>query len=276
VRPSFLLHRHPSLLLTHRLALLPALKLPRGWWLLGFDLALDDDIDIEQFHFFADVAASMSGDDSVIIASHVPHWVINEYENHAHVAGKETHLSELVRTHLRGRVKLRLAGDLHHYTRHVPSSNNGSVSGCRKSNGKPILIVSGGGGAVSFLVLGFRIMLLQDTSPTYEALFQFLHPTHTFQDQIQIKVGKENHEYSRVCSYPSTKVSRHLSWLNLWQFRWRNWRLDILWAIIHFGICSSFLPLCGVYGEISLTKMTALVTPNQSFLSLTITPSLCL
>lgn len=239
--------------MTHRLALFPALKLPRGWWLLGFDLALDDDIDIEQFHFFADVAASMSGDDCVIIASHVPHWILNEYENHAHDVGKETHLSELVRTHMRGRVKLRLAGDLHHYTRHVPSSNNGSVPGCCKSSGKPILIVSGGGGAVSFLVWGIRYFLLHDTTPTYQALFQFLHPTHTFQDQIQIKVGKKNHEYSRVCSYPSTKVSRHLSWLNLWQFRWRNWRLDILWAIIHFGICSSFLPLCGVYGELSLT-----------------------
>lgn len=33
------------------------------------------------------------------------------------------------------------------------------------------------------------------------------------------------------------------------QFRWRNWRFDILWAVIYFGICSSFFPLCGVYGK---------------------------
>ena len=119
-----------------------ALKLPRGWWLLGLDLALDDDINIEQFHFFADVATSMNADDRVIIVSHVPRWVINEYENHANDGAKETHMTELVRTHLRGRVKLRLAGDLHHYTRHVPSNDNSST---------PTLIVSGGGGAVSFL-----------------------------------------------------------------------------------------------------------------------------
>jgi len=116
-----------------------------------------------------------------------------------------------------------------------------------------------------FSCLGVKNILVHDTTPTYQALFQFLHPTHTFQDQIQIKVGKENHEYSRVCCYPSTKVSRHLSWLNLWQFRWRNWRLDVLWAIIHFGICSSFLPLCGVYGEISLICMAALAAPDQNF-----------
>ncbi|KAL7538174.1 hypothetical protein ACHAXR_008335 [Thalassiosira sp. AJA248-18] len=203
-----------------------ALKLPRGWWLLGFDLALDDDINIEQFHFFANLAEkSMRPNDSVVIISHVPHWVLNEYENHSNDSEKETNLSELIKTHFRGRVKIRLAGDLHHYTRHVPLTSNQLASGydnAKSVSNKPVLIVSGGGGA-------------------------FLHPTHVFQDQIT--VGQEKAVYSRVCAFPSTKVSRHLSWLNLWQFRWRNWRLDILWAITHFGICSSLFPLCGVYDD---------------------------
>ena len=48
-----------------------ALALPKGWWLLGFDLALDDDINIEQFQFFANLAEkSMKPDDAVIIVSH--------------------------------------------------------------------------------------------------------------------------------------------------------------------------------------------------------------
>ena len=48
-----------------------ALKLPQGWWLLGFDLALDDDINIEQFQFFANLAEkSMKPTDSVVIVSH--------------------------------------------------------------------------------------------------------------------------------------------------------------------------------------------------------------
>mmetsp|Transcript_16000 Transcript_16000/g.29014 ORF Transcript_16000/g.29014 Transcript_16000/m.29014 type:complete len:902 (-) Transcript_16000:1417-4122(-) len=203
-----------------------ALKLPQGWWILGFDLALDDDINIEQFHFFANLAEnSMKPGDAVIVVSHVPHWVLNEYENHANDLTRESNLTELIRTHLRGKVKLRLAGDLHHYTRHVPFSSTKSAPGMStgKNTSAPVLIVSGGGGA-------------------------FLHPTHCFQDQI--KVGKDEQGYSRVCAYPSAKVSRHLSWLNLWQFRWRNWRLDVLWAITHFGICSSLFPLCGVYGEI--------------------------
>ncbi|KAL7552792.1 hypothetical protein ACHAWF_016043, partial [Thalassiosira exigua] len=203
-----------------------ALKLPKGWWLLGFDLALDDDINIEQFQFFAQVATSMKPDDSVIIVSHVPHWVLNEYENHSKDSERETNLSELVRTHLRGRVKMRLAGDLHHYTRHMPVNTSGHTD--VKTSEKPVLIVCGGGGA-------------------------FLHPTHCFQEQI--KVGEEKQVYARVCAYPSAKVSRHLSWLNLWQFRWRNWRFDILWAITHFGVASSLFPLCGVYGKSSSCRI---------------------
>lgn len=118
------------------------LRLPKGWWILGFDLALDDDINIEQFRFFAELAASMEPDDTVILVSHVPHWILNDYEDHAHSSTKETNLTELIRTHLGSKVKLRLAGDLHHYTRHVPCSTSNTVD-------KPVLIVSGGGGAVS-------------------------------------------------------------------------------------------------------------------------------
>ena len=130
-----------------------ALKLPHGWWMLGCDLALDNDINIEQFQFFANLAASMKPDDCVIIVSHVPHWVLNEYENHANDDAKETHLTELVKTHLRGRVKLRLAGDLHHYTRHVPIRIKKSAVG----SNIPVLIVAGGGGAVSLGFVAFAI-----------------------------------------------------------------------------------------------------------------------
>mmetsp|Transcript_33849 Transcript_33849/g.71179 ORF Transcript_33849/g.71179 Transcript_33849/m.71179 type:complete len:1044 (-) Transcript_33849:143-3274(-) len=207
-----------------------ALKLPQRWWLLGFDLALDDDINIEQFHFFASLAENhMKAGDAAIVVSHVPHWVVNEYENHSNDSERESNLTELVRTHLKGKVKLRLAGDLHHYTRHVPlfpttkpaAPGMGKVKRGNTAGEKPpTLIVAGGGGA-------------------------FLHPTHCFQDRI--KVGED--DYSRVCAYPNAKVSRRLSWLNLWQFRWRNWRFDVLWAVTHFGICSSLFPLCGVYDD---------------------------
>ena len=136
-----------------------ALKLPRGWWVLGLDLALDDDINIEQFSFFAKMAdQSMQPNDTVIIVTHVPHWVLSEYENRSGESMPETNLRELMRTHLKGKVKLRLAGDLHHYTRHMPLKEERDIDGklppfdsrdeCNAYD-KPVLIVSGGGGAVS-------------------------------------------------------------------------------------------------------------------------------
>jgi hypothetical protein len=210
------------------------LKLPRDWWVLGFDLALDDDIDIEQFTFFANVAKQMQPHHNVIIVSHVPHWVLDEYENHENDSRKENNLKELVRTHFRSKVRLRVAGDLHHYTRHMPVNNNESPrKESKNAKDKPVLIVAGGGGA-------------------------FAHPTHCFDDQISVG---EN-QYVRVCAYPTPKVSKHLSWLNLWQFRWRNWRFDILWAVTYFGMASSFFPLCGVYDDYINTN------PSQSLGSL--------
>ncbi|EJK58073.1 hypothetical protein THAOC_21826 [Thalassiosira oceanica] len=114
-----------------------ALKLPKNWWLLGFDLALDDDINIEQFHFFANLAENdMQKDDNVVVASHVPHWVLEDYEEFKHDE-KETNLRELIKSFLKIRVRLRLAGDLHHYTRHVP---------CEERSVQPQLVVSGAGG----------------------------------------------------------------------------------------------------------------------------------
>ena len=137
-----------------------ALKLPRGWWILGFDLALDNDINIEQFVFFANLAEnSIQSSDTVIIVTHIPHWILSDYENHSIDSLPENNLRELMRTHLKGKVKLRLAGDLHHYTRHMPCRER-EDPGCKQTTrnkkadcqerDNPVLIVSGGGGAVSY------------------------------------------------------------------------------------------------------------------------------
>ena len=153
-------------------------------------------------------------------------------------------------THLSGRVRLRLAGDLHHYTRHMPSPKNKQTNPRNgidaRSSKDPILIVSGGGGAVS---TAWFLQYLDMAESVFLTIFlhQFLHPTHCFKDLI--KVGNDNKEYVRVTAFPSVNVSKHLSWMNLWQFRWRNWRLDMLWFLIYFGMCSSFFPLCGVYED---------------------------
>jgi hypothetical protein len=121
-----------------------SIQLPQGWWVFGIDLALDDDIDLEQFKFFARIATEkMKEGDAVIIMTHEPFWILDPMCHKKPQDLSEKYLRELCETHLLGKVKLRIAGDLHHYTRHSPDSGEG-----------PELIVAGGGGA-------------------------FLHPTHT-------------------------------------------------------------------------------------------------
>ncbi|GMI09203.1 hypothetical protein TrRE_jg2669, partial [Triparma retinervis] len=250
-----------------------AIALPHGWHMLGVDLALSEDIDLEQFKFLADYCERRVGeDDAVVVMTHEPYWVIDDQEARKDEDCAESNLRELMETHLAGKVRARLAGDLHHYTRHVPvkrgvPTTSGSFDADvnatysagtasflaekarkigRKTRGGrvasepapagspgarnveenlPELIVSGGGGA-------------------------FLHPTHTFAKDIKVNFGGSNNKpYTRTCAYPSETACYRLSWLNIWQFRWRNWRLDFLWGFLYLGISSSLLPLCGIYAS---------------------------
>lgn len=83
-------------------------------------------------------------DDCVIIMTHEPNWLLDWYWND--VSGKN--VSHLICDYLKGRCKLRIAGDLHHYMRHSFVKSDGPVH-------VQHLLVNGCGGA-------------------------FLHPTHVF------------------------------------------------------------------------------------------------
>ena len=190
------------------------IKLQKGWWLFGVDCALSADIDIEQYKFFAEIADNVIGpNDAVIIVNHEPHWVTDFDNGKRDGELSEQNLSELMHTHLRGKVRLRIAGDLHHYTRHVPAKQKKSEIHRRRlrsysfddskffyenvdserpepfvEENKPELIVSGGGGA-------------------------FLHGTHYFSKNIHF--GEKKLRYSRICSYPSEKVSYLIGYVSM-------------------------------------------------------------
>ncbi len=227
------------------------IKLAEGWWVLGMDCALNSDIDIEQYKFFAKVAESLIGpDDAVIIVNHEPHWVTDCEIGKNNSRSSEQNIRELMENHLRGKVRIRLAGDLHHYTRHVPERKKSSMNKMRRSlsrsfsfdesksaddnlrqkrqnrvepfteKNRPELIVSGGGGA-------------------------FLHGTHTYSKDL--KYGGKR--YNRVCAFPSESQSYLIGAMNLWHFRSRNYRADWLMALVYFGLVSSLFPLCGIYAD---------------------------
>ena len=104
-----------------------------------FDNGLTADIDAKQYAYFASLADKLPADAKIVVVTHDPNWVLDNYEG---APQHRRYLDALLsRSTIKSKLRLRLAGDIHNYMRHTSKS------------GGPTLIVSGGGGA-------------------------FLHPTH--------------------------------------------------------------------------------------------------
>jgi len=115
-----------------------ALELPHNWFVLGFDLGLNDDMDDLQYSYFTSIIKDLPANANVITITHGPRWFTDSY--YRRESGR---MYRHLLTSLGSKLRLLMAGDIHHYSRHAPKSPDGG----------PDLIISGGGGA-------------------------FLHPTH--------------------------------------------------------------------------------------------------
>ncbi|XP_058221028.1 uncharacterized protein LOC131331170 [Rhododendron vialii] len=210
-----------------------ALQLPKGWWVFGLDQALHCDIDVYQFKFFSELVKKKVGeDDSVIIMTHEPNWLLDWYWKEK--TGKN--VSYLIRNCLNGRCKLWMAGDLHHYMRHSyehPREGNDlykemketgvineqNIAELKVPSDKPVyvqhLLVNGCGGA-------------------------FLHPTHVFKD-FKNYCGTS---YKSEAAYPSFEDSSRIALGNILKFRKKNWQFDFIGGIIYFVLAFSMFPQC--------------------------------
>ena len=109
--------------------------------------------------------------DSVIIMTHEPSWLLDWYWRNT----TGTNVSILIQDLLKGRCRIRIAGDLHHYFRHS------AVKAPKVANVEH-LIVNGCGGA-------------------------FLHPTHVFA-KFDCFLGSS---YEKKSVYPSFSDSKRVS-----------------------------------------------------------------
>ncbi|KAF8040169.1 hypothetical protein BT93_B2408 [Corymbia citriodora subsp. variegata] len=203
-----------------------ALRLPENWWVFGLDLALHEDIDVFQFKFFSElVKDEVRDEDSVIILTHAPKWLLDWYSNDvsgrnsSHESGKN--FSHLIRDYLKGRCKLQIAGDLHHYMRHSVPAN---TSACVEH-----LLVNGCGGA-------------------------FLHPTHVF-GNFKEYCGAT---YKTEASYPSYEDSSKCNLDQILQDdsvsgHLRNFVVAV-WAAFVYLLEQSYVSLAG-----ALLLVTALI-----------------
>lgn len=142
--------------------------------------------------------------DCVIVMTHEPNWLLNWYWNSS--SGKN--VQHLICDYLKGRCKLRIAGDLHHYMRH-------SVTCSDKPAGIDHLLVNGCGGA-------------------------FLHPTHVFKNFDKFY----NASYECKAAYPSYDESSKIALANILKFRKKNWQFDFIGGFIYFILVFSLFPQC--------------------------------
>lgn len=199
-----------------------ALQLPRNWWIFALDQGLGEDIDVQQFRYFQDLASRIHGR-SIIVVSHEPVWIYDAYaKTHqngtAAASTRETRaplLKELIHSHLQSKIGLRVCGDLHNYMRY-----ESPVDGVN-------LVVSGGGGA-------------------------FLHPTHTFPNVVMEHENTLMYELKNA--FPDVETSRRLGYDNLGNgFRTQNWRFDVVGSVLYFAVVFSLFPRCGIATRLQLS-----------------------
>ncbi|HUR98396.1 MAG TPA: hypothetical protein VMZ26_10065 [Pyrinomonadaceae bacterium] len=181
------------------------LKLPQNWWLLGVDLQLQHNIDVEQLLYFESIVDKMEPGDKVILCVPEPYWV--KYIKYQGVTdkydAKEKSIEKLDAIfRARGvKVKAFIAGDLHHYRRFEDKD------GVQK-------ITAGGGGA-------------------------FLHPTHDFKFETKQSAAgghrpaKNYNGFLMAGEYPEYSESKKLDRQNF-AFIFRNPKFGALTAIIYF------------------------------------------
>ncbi|KAJ7562881.1 hypothetical protein O6H91_03G087600 [Diphasiastrum complanatum] len=185
-----------------------ALQLPHGWWVFGLDQALHGDIDIFQFKYFSKLAQEKVGkDDTVVIITHEPTWLLDWYWG----SSTGRNVTQLIKYHLYGRCRLRMAGDLHFYLRHSAVPSSGTTPHVQH------LIVNGSGGA-------------------------FLHPTHIFTNFRQY--GESS--YQNMATYPPVEDSQKMALGNILKFRKKNWRFDVIGGFIYFILVFSMFPQCNL------------------------------
>ena len=108
-------------------------KLPGNWWVLALDFALTHDIDRDQYEQFETLTIGRHGkppligaQDKVVLVYPEPYWTrpIGDGADESHPK-RYQRLEGL----LRDRIRLRLAGDLHHYMR-LDSPSDGRLVTC--------------------------------------------------------------------------------------------------------------------------------------------------
>lgn len=185
-----------------------ALKLPKGWWVLGIDVQLASDLDQPQMDYFCKVAAEMKPGDRVVLCTAEPAWVHTLEDTKAFDNLRLFEEKVIVPTG--AELALTLTGDLHHYSRYTDAVREGAEQRHK--------ITAGGGGAylLGTQLLPAEISLGVPRQPGEQVRFEEA-PCET---------------WTRGPLYPDAARSLALKWGALSLF-YKNWSFTVFMGFVY-------------------------------------------
>lgn len=190
-----------------------ALQLPRRWWLLGLDFALDGDIDRNQYEgFVALLQQGIAAGSELVLIYPEPYWT-RPLGDGAHPGyPKRYQRLEAQLLAAGARIRLRLAGDLHHYAHDSLQLADGSDTH---------LVVAGHGGAFTHVTHSLETArprrLRATLAPGGDELAQHVEVGIATKAEDAALPG-----FTRQGRYPSPLRSRRLAigaWWKAFRFR---------------------------------------------------------
>ncbi len=205
-----------------------ATRLPQGWWVLGFDFALTGDLDRAQYEAFRRLAGDkingatnpehvmVSGDQLILIYPE-PYWTRPLGDGAPDGYPRRYQRLESILEAKGLRIRMRMAGDVHHYSREASASPDPTTA--------DLLVTCGSGGA--FLHPTHAVSLSQPKvrqvlSDPYAISPELGHATFIGTGSSETDTAAA---YTARCVYPAPEVSRALGrhiWWSLFKFAWNS------------------------------------------------------
>jgi hypothetical protein len=247
-----------------------ALRLPHRWWLLGFDWALEGDLDRKQFEGFAALLGDGPGPriaagDNVMLVYPEPYWTRPIGDGAPDGYPHRYQRLEAMLERAGARIRLHLAGDLHHYRREVLAPDPESRTDSH-------FVTCGIGGAFLHPTHSTDVAALKavDRAPETGAVDEEL--------RHRVRVGRVTPDDERrprltaVAAWPPPALTRTLAWRNLWamfavrlsrplrQLPWRQLRHELWQSNLGFTLCIGLL--YGINAYVNAFVFTASFAPD--------------
>lgn len=198
-------------------------------------------------------------------------------------AQEGANLTYLLRNFLMGKAVLRVAGDIHNYVRHTKAAiptDVAAATAATEASSQLDATVSQSSTCFNFDTDGKGSWLDSSDSEEGDTLVQpthahvsnweeeresrmerkvrprpeyepehlivsggggaFLHPTHPFAKPIKAY----GVDYNSETAFPSPLMSRAIAFSNIFDFRRKNWRFDVVGGLLYFSLAFSLFPLC--------------------------------